>query len=65
MRDLVLLQHDVIDAGLFELIAHGKAGLAAADHHDADMCRKRDNGHDTLRVIDTLFVERGYGDAAV
>jgi hypothetical protein len=35
MADLVLFQHQVIDAGLFQVPADGQAGLSAADDDDA------------------------------
>jgi hypothetical protein len=56
MRDLVLLQDDVIDAALLELIAHRKAGLAATDHDDAGMggqglVGNRGRSHGTLLFV--------------
>src|SRR6202012_356001 len=55
MRDPVLFQDHVIDALRLELIAHGKAGLAAADHRNADVRRKR-TGHVVLPIYSSKDV---------
>ncbi len=57
--DPVPLEHEVRDAGAAQVLAHGQAGLAAADHQRLDALGRRRHGPTSLgaTMVDTSRVQ--------
>ena len=55
MGDAVLFEHDVVDVAGRQVVAHGQAGLAAADDGDSDVL-----GHD-LSFLERFENDLGLG----